>query len=61
MHPDEIELLKLQNENMETALRMLLGEMARTGMSDYNPNPTECLELSKWVYGLLELLGLNDK
>ena len=61
MHPDEIELLKLQRDCLEEAIRKIAPELVRAGMSEYNPTHAEMLEMGKWALGLLDLLGLNEE
>lgn len=61
MTTDEIELLKLQVEYLEEALRKIAKELVDAGMTEYNPTHNEMLRMGAWAFGLFPLLGLDDE
>lgn len=59
MNSDEIELLKFQNKYLSETLLLIVQDLTRAGMSEYQPDHIELLELSKWAYGVFEMLGVD--
>lgn len=59
MTSDEIELLKFQNKYLAETLLLVVQDLTRASMSEYQPDYFELLELSKWAYGVFEMLGID--
>lgn len=59
MHPDEIQLLQLQNKYLAETLLLVVQDLARAAMSEYQPDYDELLALSKWAYGIMDHVGVD--
>ena len=59
MTQDEIELIKLQNKYLAETVLLLAQDLTRAGMSEYQPDHVEMLDLGNWAYGLLENCGVD--
>ena len=56
---DELELLKFQNKYLAETVLLMVQDLTRAGMAEYQPDPTEMLDLANWAYGLLEKVGVD--
>lgn len=55
----EKELLKLHNKYLAETVLLMAQDLTRVGMSEYQPDYAEFLELAKWSYGILNHLGVD--
>ena len=59
MNTDEIELLQFQNKYLAETLLLLVQDLARAGMCEYQPDYVELLDMSNWAYGVFDMLCID--
>lgn len=56
---DELEILRFQNKYLAETVMLMVNEMTRVGMSEFQPDYSEFLHLANWGYELLEKVGID--
>lgn len=56
----EIELLKLQVENLSKCVRIICSELIQTGMAENSPPHREMIAMGGCGLGIFEVLGVGE-
>uniref|UniRef100_A0AAU6VY03 Uncharacterized protein n=2 Tax=unclassified bacterial viruses TaxID=12333 RepID=A0AAU6VY03_9VIRU len=56
---DYVKLLELQVDALARAVLNTSRDLVRAGMSEYNPEHSEMIEMGSWGLGLFEVLGID--
>lgn len=56
---DEVELLRFQNKYLAETVLLMVQDLTRAGMAEFDPPHSEMLDLANWAYGLLEKVGVD--
>lgn len=59
MDSDYVKLLELQVDALSRALLNTSRDLVRAGMSEYNPEYSEMIEMGQWCLNLFEVLGID--